>query len=51
MPESKFQPLFSYIEYPADERPFPLLVTGFPAEDAQVLVIQKKLQAEIATFI
>ena len=36
---------------PADEKPFLLLVTGFPAEDAQVPVIQKKPLEEIATFI
>jgi len=36
---------------PADERPFLLLVTGFPAEDAQVPVITKKPLEEIVTFI
>jgi len=34
-----------------DEKPFLLLVTGFPAEDAQVPVIQKKSIEEIASFI
>jgi len=36
---------------PSDERPFLLLVTGFPAEDAQVPAIQKKSLEEIATFL
>lgn len=36
---------------PSDEKPFLLLVTGFPAEDAQVPVIQKKPLNEIVTFI
>ena len=36
---------------PADERPFILLVTGFPAKEAQVPVITKKPLGEIATFI
>jgi len=35
----------------SDEKPFLLLVTGFPAEDAQVPVITKKPLQEIATFI
>jgi nitroreductase len=34
-----------------DARPFLLLVTGYPAEDAQVPVIQKKSLNEIATFL
>ena len=34
-----------------DARPFLLLVTGYPAEDAEVPIIQKKSLAEIATFI
>ena len=36
---------------PSDEKPFLLLVTGFPAEEAEVPVITKKPLREIATFI
>lgn len=36
---------------PANERPFLLLVVGYPAEDAQVPEISKKSLGEIATFI
>ncbi|NJC98236.1 MAG: nitroreductase family protein [Anaerolineales bacterium] len=36
---------------PSDEKPFLLLVTGYPAEDAQVPVIRKKPLEEIATFL
>jgi len=36
---------------PAHERPFLVLVVGYPAEDAQVPVISKKSLAEIATFV
>jgi nitroreductase len=36
---------------PSEEKPFLLLVTGYPAEDAQVPVIQKKPLHEITTFI
>lgn len=43
--------LNTILDRPADEKPFLLLVTGFPAEDAQVPVIQKKPLAEIVTFI
>jgi iodotyrosine deiodinase len=35
---------------PAHERPFLLLVTGYPAEDATVPVITKKPPAEFTTF-
>lgn len=35
---------------PANERPFLILVTGYPAEGALVPDIQKKSLAEIATF-
>ena len=35
---------------PANERPFLLLVTGYPAEDARVPAITKKPLEEIATF-
>lgn len=36
---------------PSDEKPFLLLVTGFPADDAEVPFITKKPLEEIATFI
>lgn len=36
---------------PANERPFLLLVVGYPAEDAEVPVITKKPLEDIATFI
>ena len=36
---------------PPDEKPFLLLVVGYPAEDAQVPAIRKKSLEEIATFI
>lgn len=36
---------------PDSERPFLLLVVGYPAEDATVPVIEKKRLDEIATFI
>ena len=39
------------LKVPSDERPFLLLITGYPAEDAEVPVIQKKSLDEIATFI
>lgn len=35
---------------PSNERPFLLLVTGYPAEDARVPAITKKPLEEIATF-
>lgn len=34
-----------------DEKPFLLLVVGYPAEDARVPVLEKKPLGEIATFI
>ena len=34
-----------------DEKPFLILVVGYPAEDAQVPIIEKKSLDEIATFI
>ena len=43
--------LNTILDRPVDEKPFLLLVTGFPAEDAQVPVIRKKPLAEIVTFI
>lgn len=39
------------LDRPDNERPFLLLVTGYPAEDAQVPIIDKKTLAEIATFV
>ncbi len=38
------------LERPANERPYLLLVVGYPAEDAQIPVISKKPLAAIATF-
>lgn len=43
--------LNAILNRPSEERPFLLLLTGYPAEDAQVPVIQKKLLGEIAVFI
>jgi len=39
------------LDRPENERPFLLLVTGYPAAGAQVPVIEKKSLAEIATFV
>jgi len=39
------------LNIPSDEKPFLLLVTGFPADDAEVPIITKKPLEEIATFI
>jgi len=36
---------------PAEERPFLLLVVGYPAQDARVPDISKKQLEEIATFV
>ncbi len=43
--------LNTILKRPPDEKPFLLLVTGFPAKDAEVPVISKKPLREIATFI
>jgi len=43
--------LNNILNRPSDEKPFLLLVTGFPAEDAQVPVITKKPLGEIVTFV
>ena len=43
--------LNTILNRPAQERPFLLLVVGFPAEDACVPDISKKSLNEIATFI
>jgi iodotyrosine deiodinase len=39
------------LNVPSDDRPFLLLVTGYPSEDADVPVIQKKSLEEIAIFL
>ena len=39
------------LNIPPSQKPFLILVVGYPAEDAQVPMIEKKLLAEIATFI
>lgn len=39
------------LERPGNERPFLLLVTGYPAPDAHVPVISKKSLEEIAIFV
>ena len=39
------------LDIPPDEKPFVILVVGYPAEDAQVPVLEKKSLEEIATFI
>ena len=43
--------LNSILHVPADAKPFLLLVVGFPAKDAEVPVITKKLLGDIAEFI
>lgn len=43
--------LNSILHIPPDEKPFLILVVGYPAEEAQVPDIQKKSLEEIATFI
>jgi len=43
--------LNAILKRPSDEKPFLLLVTGFPAKEAQVPIIQKKLLNEIAKFV
>lgn len=42
--------LNTLLDRPAHERPFLLLVTGYPADDARVPVIEKKPLDAIATF-
>lgn len=39
------------LKRPANEKPFLLLVVGYPAEDAQVPAISKKSLDEIASFV
>jgi hypothetical protein len=43
--------LNSILSRPSSERPFLILVAGYPAEDATVPVITKKPLTEIATFV
>ncbi len=43
--------LNTILDISPDEKPFLILVVGYPAEDAQVPVIEKKMLEEIATFI
>lgn len=43
--------LNNILNRPSEEKPFLLLITGYPAEDAQVPVITKKSLEEIVTFI
>jgi nitroreductase len=43
--------LNNILEIPPDEKPFLILVAGYPAEDAQVPKIKKKSLEEIATFV
>jgi len=43
--------LNTILNRPSDEKPFLLMVTGFPAEEAHVPVIQKKPLDNIATFV
>ena len=39
------------LDRPSNERPFLLLVVGYPAEDARIPAITKKSLEEIATFV
>jgi nitroreductase len=43
--------LNSILDIPANEKPFLILVVGYPADDAHVPIIDKKSLEEIATFI
>ena len=43
--------LNNILNRPSEEKPFLLLITGYPAEDAQVPVITKKPLEEIVIFI
>ena len=43
--------LNSILHIPPDEKPYVILVAGYPAEDAQVPILEKKSLSEIATFI
>lgn len=39
------------LERPADERPYMILVAGYPADNCQVPAIEKKALPDIATFL
>jgi iodotyrosine deiodinase len=43
--------LNTILDISPDEKPFLILVVGYPAEEAQVPLIEKKILSEIATFI
>jgi nitroreductase len=43
--------LNTILQIPPDEKPFLILVVGYPAEDAQVPNIEKKSLEEIVTFV
>ena len=43
--------LSEILERPANERPYLLLVVGYPADDAVVLDLRRKSLDEIATFV
>ncbi len=43
--------LSSVLQRPRNERPYLILVTGYPADGVEVPVITKKSLAEIATFV
>ena len=43
--------LNNILNRPSEEKPFLVLITGYPAEDAQVPVITKKPLEDIVTFI
>ena len=43
--------LNTILDISPDEKPFLILVVGYPAEDAEVPIIEKKLLDEISTFI
>ncbi len=40
-----------FLDRPKNERPFLLLVVGYPADDAKVPDIKKKDLKEIASFV
>ncbi|MCX6372232.1 MAG: hypothetical protein NTX16_03955 [Actinobacteria bacterium] len=44
-------PVNEVLDRPANERPFLVLVVGYPAADAQVPALTRKSQREITTFL
>ncbi|KPL17718.1 MAG: nitroreductase [candidate division Zixibacteria bacterium SM23_81] len=48
---SRIRFLNDILHRPADERPFLLLVVGYPSKDAVVPDVRRKVLAEIATFV